>query len=49
MEEEVRQILARAVAAPERLGQLAQRLFGEGRGAKLEIQDRKTHEPMKLD
>ncbi len=49
MEEEVRQILARAVAAPERLGQLAQRLFGESRGVELELQDRKAHEPMKLD
>ena len=48
MEEEVRQILARAVAAPEHLGDLALDLFGEGHGVEIELTDREEHEPMKL-
>jgi len=49
MEEEVRQILARAVAAPERLGDLALTLFGAGHGVEFELPVREPHEPMKLD
>lgn len=49
MEEEVRQILSRAVAAPEHLGDLALKLFGESHGATIELPDHEAHEPMKLE
>lgn len=45
MEEEVRQILRRAVAAPERLGDLALDYFG-AEGVELELPPRKPHDPM---
>lgn len=48
-EEEVRRILRRAVSAPERLGELAVRLFGPDHGADLEPQPRTPHEPLDLD
>ncbi|RIK92041.1 MAG: hypothetical protein DCC73_14435 [Proteobacteria bacterium] len=49
MEEEVRQILKRSVAAPERLGDLALRLFNPAYGDKpLELPKRKPHQPMKF-
>lgn len=46
MEEEVRQILKRAVAPPERLGDLFLKVFGPDRGADLEIPSHEPHEPM---
>ncbi|HXV64948.1 MAG TPA: Arc family DNA-binding protein [Vicinamibacteria bacterium] len=48
MEEEVRQILRRAVSAPERLGDLALEYFGED-GVDLELPPRGPHEPMSVD
>lgn len=48
MEEEVRRILQRAVAAPERLGELALRLFGPVHGVDLELPPREKHEPPDL-
>lgn len=48
MEEEVRQILARAVAPPERLGDLFLKIFGPDRGAALELPSREPHDPMDL-
>ena len=48
MEEEVRRILQRAVAAPERLGELALRLFGPVHGVDLELSPREKHEPPDL-
>lgn len=48
MEEEVRQILTRAVSPPERLGDLFLKIFGPDRGADLEIPPREPHEPMDL-
>ncbi len=46
MEEEVRQILKRIVAAPERLGDLALAYFGQANGIELETPVRKPHEPI---
>ena len=49
MEEEVRRILQRAVATPERLGDLAVRLFSPAYGGpELELPPRNTHEPPEL-
>lgn len=49
MEEEARRILHRAVAAPERLGDLARQYFGPMHGVELEILPREPHEPLDLD
>lgn len=49
MEEEVRRIIRRAVAAPERLGDLAVSLFGRSHGAELELPARPPHEPVDLE
>jgi len=49
MEEEVRQILKRAVSAPERLGDLALNVFGPDHGVDLEIPPRTHHEPLDLE
>ena len=49
MEEEVRQILKRAVAPPERLGDLFLKTFGSARGADLELIPRDPHEPVDLE
>ncbi|MBK1645871.1 hypothetical protein CKO25_14690 [Thiocapsa imhoffii] len=47
MEEEVRRILKREAAAPERLGDLAVRLFAPAYGEPaLELPEREIHEPM---
>lgn len=46
MEEEARQILKRALAAPERLGDLFVKHFGMDRGVDLELPGREPHEPM---
>jgi plasmid stability protein len=48
MEEEVREILRRAVAAPERLGELALACFGPDHGIELSLPPREPHEPPKL-
>jgi len=49
MEEEVRRILTRTVAAPERLGDLAVQYFGPDYGADLTLPPRAPHEPLDLD
>ncbi len=49
MEEEARQILKRAVASPERLGDLFLKVFGPDKGADLELSPRKPHEPMDFE
>jgi plasmid stability protein len=49
MEEEVRQILKRAVSPPERLGDLFLKIFGPERGADLELPPREPHDPIDLD
>ena len=49
MEEEVRQILKRAVAPPERMGDLFLKVFGPSRGADLEPSPRQPHEPVQLE
>lgn len=49
MEEEVRRILEQAVAAPERLGELALECFGPEHGVELELPPRRPHEPLDLD
>ena len=47
MEEEVRRILRREAAAPERLGDLAVRLFSPAYGEPpLTLPERETHEPI---
>ena len=48
MEEEVRQILKRAVKSPEKLGSLALQFFGKRNGADLQLPRRAPHEPMKF-
>lgn len=48
MEEEAREILRRAVAAPERLSELALRCFGQQHGLELELLPREPHEPLEL-
>jgi plasmid stability protein len=47
-EEEVRRILRQVVSAPDRLGELAVRLFGPDHGIDLEPQSRPPHEPLDL-
>ena len=49
MEEEVRRILQRAVAAPDRLGDLALEYFGSEHGVDLEIAPRQLHQVLDLD
>ena len=49
MEEEARRILKRAVAAPEKLGELARELFGPRHGVALELPERAGHEPITFD
>jgi len=47
MEEEVRQILKRAVSTPESLGDLAVKLFSPAYGnEELTLPERETHEPL---
>ena len=45
MEEEARRILKAAVAAPERLGDLALKTFGSQHGVDLELPAHAPHEP----
>ncbi|CAN5367004.1 plasmid stability protein [soil metagenome] len=50
MEEEVRRIISHVVAAPEHLGDIFQKYFGERNGVKIELPSRnKPHEPMRFD
>jgi len=49
MEEEVRRILHRALAAPERLGDLALQCFGPAHGIEIEIPARELHEPLEIE
>lgn len=49
MEEEARQILTRAVAPPERLGDLFLKVFGPTGGVDLEIPPREPHDPLELE
>jgi antitoxin FitA len=49
MEEEVRQILKRAVSPPERLGDLFLQVFGPTKGVDLDLPPREPHEPPDLD
>lgn len=48
MEEEVRRIIKEAVAAPERLGDLALETFGPSHGIDLELPERLAHRPLDL-
>ncbi len=48
MEEEVRQILTRAISPPERLGDLFLKVFGPSRGVDLDLPPRAPHEPVDL-
>ncbi len=48
MEEEARRILKRAVAAPDRLGELAVECFGPADGVELELPPREPHQPPDL-
>lgn len=49
MEEEVRRILRQAVATPDRLGDLAVRLFSPAWGSpELELPERETPDPIDL-
>jgi len=45
MEEEARRILKAAVAAPERLGDLALQIFGPQHGVDLELPEHAPHQP----
>ena len=49
MEEEVRQILKRAVTAPGRLGDLAVEYFGRNHGVNFDLPPRESHEPPDLN
>jgi plasmid stability protein len=49
MEEEARQILARATSAPERIGDLFLKIFGPTRGVDLDLPPREPHEPLDLE
>ncbi len=49
MEEEVRQILKRAVSPPERLGDLFVKVFGLAKGVDLDLSPREPHEPVDLE
>jgi plasmid stability protein len=48
MEEEARRILKAAVAAPERLGDLALQIFGPQHGVDLELPEHAPHQPTEL-
>lgn len=49
MEEEARQILKRAVSAPDRLGDLFLQVFGPAKGADLALPPREVREPVDLE
>jgi antitoxin FitA len=46
MEEEIRQILKRAVSAPERLGDVFLKIFGPSQGVELALSSNEPHEPL---
>lgn len=46
MEEEVRQIISRAVSSPEDLGDIALTFFGEKNGVELTLPKHKPHQPI---
>jgi plasmid stability protein len=46
MEEEARQIIYRAVSAPEKISVIFQKHFGSKNGIDLDLDSRKPHEPM---
>ena len=48
MEEEARRILKEAVSAPERLGDLALRIFGPHHGVDLGLPEHAPHAPMEF-
>ena len=48
MEEEARRILKEAVSVPERIGDLALRVFGPKHGIDLQLPERNPHEPVDL-
>jgi plasmid stability protein len=48
MEEEVRRIIRRSVASPERLGELAIECFGATHGVELELPAHHPHQPVDL-
>jgi len=48
MEEEVRRILKEAVSVPDRLGDLALRIFGPQHGVELHLPEKTSHEPLDL-
>jgi len=48
MEEEARRILKRAMAAPERIGDLFLKYFGPTNGVELELPPNEPHEPIDL-
>ena len=48
LEEEARRILKRAVAAPEKLTDVARELFGPEFGVALDLPNREPHEPLDL-
>ena len=48
IEEEGRQIITRAVSAPERIGNLFLEIFGSARGSDLELPPRERYEPVDL-
>ena len=49
MEEEARRIIAAAVAAPRKLGDLAISVFGDSHGVDLELPHREPYEPPVID
>ena len=49
MEEEIRQILRRAAKAPDNIGQLAQKFFGQSHGVDLLPSSRTPHFPLRFD
>ena len=46
--EETRKIIRQAVAAPERIGDLAVQLFGPAHGVDLEVPEPVPHQPVRL-
>ncbi len=48
MEEEARRILKGAVSAPERLGDLALRIFGPHHGVDMDLPEHAPHAPTEL-
>lgn len=50
IEKEVRQILAQAVAAPQRISDVFQKYFGHNNGVDLDVpKEQQPHQPMSFD